>query len=84
PSLDNLAIDKKAGLIYVSNMADNSIQEVDLADGRVRDLVRTRLAAPSGLAMVGDQLHIADTFAYRVMDTGSGDIREEGRMWASH
>ncbi|HAB06681.1 MAG TPA: hypothetical protein DCE35_15645, partial [Alcanivorax sp.] len=56
PSLDNLAIDKKAGLIYVSNMADNSIQEVDLADGRVRDLVRTRLAAPSGLAMVGDQL----------------------------
>ena len=34
--------------------------------------------------MVGDQLHIADTFAYRVMDTGSGDIREEGRMWASH
>ena len=65
-------------------MADNSIQEVDLADGRVRDLVRTRLAAPSGLAMVGDQLHIADTFAYRVMDTGSGDIREVGRMWASH
>ena len=84
PSLDNLAIDKKAGLLYVSNMADNSIQEVDLADGRVRDLVRTRLAAPSGLAVVGDQLHIADTFAYRVMDTGSGDIREEGRMWASH
>lgn len=84
PSLDNLAIDKKAGLIYVSNMADNSIQEVDLADGRVRDLVRTRLAAPSGLAMVGDELHIADTFAYRVMDTGSGEIREVGRMWASH
>ncbi len=84
PSLDNLAIDKQAGLLYVSNMADNSIQEVDLADGRVRDLVRTRLAAPSGLAMVGDQLHIADTFAYRVMDTGSGDIREVGRMWASH
>lgn len=84
PSLDNLAIDKKAGLLYVSNMADNSIQEVDLADGRVRDLVRTRLAAPSGLAVVGDQLHIADTFAYRVMDTGSGDIREVGRMWASH
>lgn len=84
PSLDNLAIDKKAGLLYVSNMADNSIQEVDLADGRVRDLVRTRLAAPSGLAMVGGQLHIADTFAYRVLDTGSGDIREVGRMWASH
>ena len=84
PSLDNLAIDKQAGLLYVSNMADNSIQEVDLADGRVRDLVRTRLAAPSGLAMVGDQLHIADTFAYRVMDTVSGDIREVGRMWASH
>ena len=84
PSLDNLAIDKKAGLLYVSNMADNSIQEVDLADGRVRDLVRTRLAVPSGLAVVGDQLHIADTFAYRVMDTGSGDIREVGRMWASH
>ena len=83
PSLDNLAIDKQAGLLYVSNMADNSIQEVDLADGRVRDLVRTRLAAPSGLAMVGDQLHIADTFAYRVMDTGSGEIREVGRMWAS-
>ena len=84
PSLDNLAIDKQAGLLYVSNMADNSIQEVDLADGRVRDLVRTRLAAPSGLAMVGGQLHIADTFAYRVLDAGSGDIREVGRMWASH
>lgn len=84
PSLDNLAIDKKAGLAYVSNMADNSIQEVDMADGHVRDLVRTRLAAPSGLAIVGDQLHIADTFAYRVMDTGSGEIREVSRMWASH
>jgi len=84
PSLDNLAVDKQAGLIYVSNMADNSIQEVDLASGQVRDLVRTRLAGPSGLARIGDQLYIADTFAFRVMDTGSGEISEVGRMWASH
>ncbi len=83
PALDNLAVDKQAGLIYVSNMADNSIQEVDIASGRVRDVVRTRLTAPSGLARVGDQLYIADAFAFRVMDTNSGDIRELERVWAS-
>ncbi len=62
PSLDNLAIGND-GTIYVSNMADNSIQQVDPETGEARTLVESELAATAGLALVGDTLYVADIFA---------------------
>jgi len=83
PSLDNLAIDAQDH-IYVSNMADDSVQEVNPDTGEVRTLVSSKLASPSGLALVGNTMYIGDVFAFRTMDIGTGEVGEVARMWASH
>lgn len=82
PSLDNLAIGPD-DTIYVSNMADDSIQAVDPDTGDVDTLLSSPLAAPSGLALLDGTLYVADTFAFRRMDTASGDVTDIKRMWAS-
>jgi len=85
PSLDNLAIDKE-DRIFVSNMADNGIQEVDPATGSIKQVIIGKLADPGGLAVTSengkDTLHIADVFAYRTVDGGSGEVTEHARMHA--
>ncbi len=82
PALDNLAI-AKDGVIYVSNMADAAVYEVK-PDGAVRTVVSGSLAMPTDLAITdgpeGEKLHIADTFAYRVVDTASKAITDPLRM----
>lgn len=86
PSLDNLAIDKDDH-IFVSNMADNGIQEVDPATGTVKQVIIGKLADPGGLAVISeggkDTLHIADVFAYRSVDGASGEVTEHARMHAA-
>lgn len=81
-ALDNLAIDKN-GTIFVSNMADNSIQEVEPVTGKVRTIVNSDLAAPTGIALVGDTIYVADTFAYRTVDTKTGKVSDVKRMQSS-
>jgi len=85
PSLDNLAIDDKDH-IYVSNMADNGIQEVDPATGAARQVIIGRLALPGGIAVVSDgakdTIHVADLFAYRTVDGLTGEVTEQARMHA--
>ena len=49
PSLDNLAIDDK-DRIFVSNMADNGIQEVDPETGAAKQVVNGKLALPAASA----------------------------------
>ncbi len=84
PALDNLAIGAN-GLIYVSNMAEATIDEVDPATGAVRNVVKGSLATPTDLAITngpeGERLHVADVFAYRVIDTTSGVITDPLRMY---
>ncbi len=84
PALDNLAI-APSGLIYVSNMADATIYEVTPGTGAVRTVVKGPLATPTDLAIwsddKGEQLHVADVFAYRVIDTASGAITDPLRMY---
>ena len=84
PALDNLAI-APSGLIYVSNMAEASIFEVNPADGAVRTVVKGPLATPTDLALTdgpeGERLHVADVFAYRVIDTASKAITDPLRMY---
>jgi sugar lactone lactonase YvrE len=65
-SLDNLAIDA-SDRIFVSNMADNGIQEVDPETGTVKQIIIGKLALPGGIAVVSDggkdTVYVADVFA---------------------
>ncbi|MFI4932008.1 MAG: hypothetical protein ACHP83_17325, partial [Burkholderiales bacterium] len=81
-ALDNLAI-APDGTIYVSNMADNSIEAVDPVTGNVRLLTSGKLAVPSGVKVAGSQLWVADIFACRVVDLASGQVSDVARMQAS-
>ena len=84
PALDNLAI-APDGMIYVSNMAEASIFEVNSTTGAVRTVVKGPLATPTDLAITdgpeGEKLHVADTFAYRVIDTATKTITDPLRMY---
>ena len=81
-ALDNLAI-APDGTIYVSNMADNSIEAFDPATGNVRVLTSGKLAVPSGVKVAGSTLWVADIFACRVVDLASGQVSDVMRMQAS-
>lgn len=84
-SLDNLAIGKD-DRIFVSNMADNGIQEVDPATGKVKQIIIGKLALPGGIAVTSDggkdTIHVADTFAYRTVDGATGEVKDVARMHA--
>ncbi|MET4273858.1 MULTISPECIES: hypothetical protein [unclassified Bradyrhizobium] len=86
PSLDNLAIDDE-DRIYVSNMADNGIQEVDPATGQARQVIIGKLALPGGIGVTSesgkDTIHVADVFAYRTVDGATGEVIEKARMHAA-
>lgn len=86
PSLDNLAIDDK-DRIYVSNMADNGIQEVDPATGQAKQIIIGKLALPGGIGVTSengkDTIHVADVFAYRTVDGATGEVTEKARMHAA-
>ena len=78
-SLDNLAV-ASDGTVYVSNMADNSIQAVNPNTGEVRLLTSGKTAVPSGVKVSGDTLWLADIFAYRTVNLKSGAVTDVRRM----
>jgi sugar lactone lactonase YvrE len=84
-SVDNLAIDSK-DRIFVSNMADNGIQEIDRLSGAIRQVVIGMLATPVGIACVSegdrDLLYVADVFALRRIDTRQRSITDLARSHA--
>jgi len=82
PSLDNLAI-APDGTVYVSNMADNSIEAFNPATGELRTLTAGKLAVPAGMKLDGDTLWVADIFGFRAVDVKSGAVRDIFRMHAS-
>lgn len=73
--LDNLAI-APDGTIYVSNMDDNSVQSVSPQNGEVKTLTKGKLAAPAGMKLEGDNLLVADVFAFRAINIKTGDVRD--------
>ena len=85
PSLDNLAIDDH-DRIFVSNMADNGIQEVDAETGAAKQVIIGKLALPGGIGVVSDDgkdtIYVADVFAYRTVDGATGEVSEPARMHA--
>ncbi|MBC7984993.1 MAG: hypothetical protein H7Y02_14185, partial [Candidatus Obscuribacterales bacterium] len=85
-SLDNLAIDSRDRL-FVSNMADNGIQEVNVVTGRARKVVKGDLAMPVALSAVAegkrDVIYVADVFAYRSVDGTTGRVTDLQRSHAA-
>ncbi len=83
---DNIAMGAD-GLIYVSNMADNGIDAVDPRTGVVRRIVSGALAFPRAIALAtgpgGEEIHVADSGAYRVVDAGTGAVRDVARAVAT-
>lgn len=82
-SLDNIAIDNQ-DRVFVSNMADNAILEVDVKTGAVRPVVRGGgLAIPADIAVTSqngrDKIYVADVFAYRVVDGATGKVTDIAR-----
>ena len=82
PALDNLAV-APDGTVYVSNMADNSIQAFTPSTGAVKLLTGGKLAVPSGLKVEGDTLWVADVFGFRSVNVKSGAVKDIFRMQAS-
>jgi sugar lactone lactonase YvrE len=78
-ALDNLAI-APDGTIYVSNMADNSVEAYNPATGDVKVLTRGALAVPSGVKVSGGTLWVADVFGHRKVDLASGKVSDVMRM----
>ena len=81
-ALDNLAISPE-GLIYVSNMADNSIESYNPATGETRMLTSGKLSVPGGIRLDGDTLWVADLFAFRGVNVNTGEVKDVFRMQAS-
>ncbi len=81
-ALDNLAI-APDGTVYVSNMADNSIQAVNPDTGAVRLLTSGKLAVPSGIKADGNALWVTDVFAFRKVDASTGAVQDLRRMHAT-
>jgi len=81
-ALDNLAI-APDGTIYISNMADNSIEAYNPATGELRLLTGGKLAVPAGIKLDGDSLWVADIFGFRQVDVRSGAVKDIFRMQAS-
>ena len=82
PALDNLAI-APDGTVYVSNMADNSVEAFNPATNELRTLTSGKLAVPGGIKVEGDQLWVADLFGFRQVDLRSGEVRDLFRMHAT-
>lgn len=83
-SIDNLAINAK-DQIYVSNMADNSITQVNANTGEVTPLVTGHAAVPGGIKISedGKTLYLADVFTLRSIDTMTGKVTDHRRMQES-
>lgn len=83
-SLDNLAIDQQ-DRIFVSNMADNSIQQINPLTGESRVITQGDLAVPAGLTLSEDAktLYISDIFAFRAVNTETGQVRDIRRAHGS-
>ncbi|KAA0693415.1 hypothetical protein DT594_13525 [Halopseudomonas laoshanensis] len=83
-ALDNLAIDAQ-DRIYVSNMADNGISQVNPSTGEVRVITQGELAVPAGIALAedGKTLYVSDVFAFRSVDTTTGEVHDIRRAHGS-
>ena len=77
PGLDNLTIGPN-GKVYVSSITRNGIFEIDPATKAIRTVVRGRLTAPGGVAVLDGatpRIFVADMYSLREVDAASGADR---------
>ena len=67
----------------MANMVDNGIQAFNPATGELRQLTRGKLAVPAGLRHADGALWVADIFAFRKVDSITGNVTDIARMQAS-
>lgn len=83
PGLDNLAIDGR-DRVFVTNMVDNGVYQIDTRTGGARTVIEGKLASPSDIAVFNDGereiLHVADVFSYRTVDGATGAVETHLRM----
>lgn len=83
PALDNLAIDSN-DRVFVTNMADNAIYEINTETGEARTVVKGQLSVPADIdiGMEGNRevLYLADVFALRKIDVQTGEVTLLGRV----
>lgn len=77
-NLDNLAFSADDRL-FVSNMADNAIHEVDLDTGAIRTVLSSPLTVPAGIAVAGRTLYVADTFSITAVELPGGGTHDVSR-----
>ena len=82
PSLDNLAV-APDGTVYISNMADNSIEAYTPSNGELRLLTSGKAAVPAGLKIDGNDLWVTDVFGFKRVDVKTGNVQDIFRMQAS-
>lgn len=76
--LDNLAF-APDGRLFVTNMPDNAIYQIDRKNGAVRTVISSPLTLPGGIARAGKTLYVADTFALSAVDLTSGTVSDISR-----
>lgn len=86
PSLDNFTIDANDHA-FVTNMADNGVQEIDLRGQRIRQVMKGALAFPAEIDVAVDggreTIYVADVFAFRAVDAATGQVRDLDRAHAA-
>ena len=86
PALDNFEIVGR--LAYVTNMADNGIQEVNLRTRQVRQVIKGDLCFPVDIAIASDggreTIYVADSFAFRAVDAKTGRTRVLDRAYTGN
>lgn len=73
--LDNFVV-RPDGQLLVSNMGNGSIVVVDPVGGSSKALISARLAFPSDIAVDGNRLVVADSFALRGVDRRTGAVSD--------
>lgn len=76
--LDNLTF-APDGRLFVTNMPDNALYEIDRKTGAIRTVVGSPLTLPGGIARAENTLYVADTFAFSAVDLATGAVRDVSR-----
>ncbi|HAC65303.1 MAG TPA: hypothetical protein DCF68_17690 [Cyanothece sp. UBA12306] len=76
PGLDTMAF-SSSDLLYVTHTIDSSVYEINTNTKEVRNVIEgSGLTLPNGIAAFDNQLYVADTYSYRIINTDTGAIEQ--------
>ncbi len=85
--IDNLALDSNDNL-FITNLVDNAIIQVDTRTGAARTVVRSELSVPGGLDVVSeddeDRIYLGDLFTLSVINGATAEVTEIKRALREH